>query len=1494
MHPTHVIADTHRSLRAAPLLAAAAACLLGGWSGAQASDAPLILEHLTTADGLPQGTVFATLQDSQGFVWLATEDGLVRYDGHELFRYAYSRNARDGLPGNYIKAIAEDGHGDLWIAIKDWGVAQWRRATDSFVVYRHDPAKPASLASNAVFTLVVDADNRIWVGTHGSGVDVLEPSSGRIEHLHHDPAGPGSLVDDRVSTLSIDGTGTLWVGTEAGLDRWQPERHAFLHLHALDHHSVSRVVRDSAGTLWVATFDAGLQRLDREGNLLTSLRRDATDPASIASDDVRAVLEDPAGHLWVGTSAGLDLLNRATGQFSHYRHDPTDADSLRDSFIMSLYQDQAGLVWIGTRAGGVSRWNPHSWELGGRRPEWLGDKLVTAFADGPDGRVWIGTLGGGLTLYDYESGRASSIDALTGRRNALGDQRIMSLHQDRRGTLWIGTFAVGVRKLLPGGRLESIGVKAGDVRSLSAAGIMTIFEARDGQIWIGTHGGGANIVDPASGLVRQLPYGAATRGATSSPHVTAIAQDARGNLWLGTEGGGLDLARADGTVIRVFRHDPRNPASLPANTVYALTFDARERLWVATDGGGVALVQGSAGAPEAIRFKVYTREEGLPSDTVYGLLSDSSGRVWLSGDAGLARLDPENDHIKTYHREHGLQGEEFDSGAYHRLRDGRLCFGGPGGFNIFDPVRLTENHQPPHVALTRVEVLGVAAPGPKPYWLLDRIELGYRANIVSLDFGALDFASPKRNRLAYRMTGLTDRWLDLGTQRRISLTNIESGDHLLEVRAANSDSIWSGTPLRLTIHRDPAPWKSWWAYLGYALAVLAVIGYRARLQRLKFRQVLAARERLESEVKLRTRELTESNQALAEAVRAKSDFLDRMSHELRTPMNGVVGMTELLARTPLSTTQARISETIRSSARVLLQIVNDLLDLSKINAGKVALEELPFDLGQVLEECASLFAGAAQAKGIELIVSPPPPEECSLRGDALRVRQILMNLIGNAVKFTAQGEVVVKGDVRPVASERVSLEITVSDTGIGMDQGTIGRIFEPFTQADESTSRRFGGSGLGLAICRELTELMGGSITVESRPQVGSTFHVRLELPSGPALPRPAALPACRVRILSRRPALADSLARTVRALGLTVLADADSSGEGPQEVLIIDASSQRDYLAAHFGGGKPPRRPLVVVATAADLDSPDLAALDPASVVQKPVQRGALHDAIAAATGAPDSAAFAPPAPAAPVPGMAPLAAHVLLVEDEAVNAAVAQGYLAALGCTSVWVKDGAEAVARNSAERFDLIFMDLSMPVMDGFATTALIRQRGDAAGRVPIVALTAHDGANYREGCLKAGMDDMLSKPYTLEECARTVRRFGTQAAKATQPQSGARAEPLASVDAAAVAGLRRLRGDGHPDLYSKLVDLFEVSASQSLAQLSAALDAKDLVAAAAVCHKLASSAANVGASAFARDVRALERLCASGEARPARDLYQRLATAYPALIAELSAQRLRASA
>ena len=669
--------------------------------------------------------------------------------------------------------------------------------------------------------------------------------------------------------------------------------------------------------------------------------------------------------------------------------------------------------------------------------------------------------------------------------------------------------------------------------------------------------------------------------------------------------------------------------------------------------------------------------------------------------------------------------------------------------------------------------------------------------------------------------------------------------------------------------------------------------------------MIAASEHLEAEVQLRTRELTESNRQLAEAARAKSDFLDRMSHELRTPMNGVVGMTELLTRTTLSPTQSHLTKTIRSSAQILLQIVNDLLDLSKIRAGKVALEKLPIDFAEVLEECTSMFAGAADNKGIELIVCPPAPVRRTLLGDPLRLRQVLVNLVGNAVKFTDRGEVVVRADIDSIDGERAAVRLTVADTGIGMDAAAIGTIFEPFAQADETTTRRFGGTGLGLAICRELADLMGGRIAVESQPGVGSTFELSLTLAIGDAIARrDAPLPRRTVRIFTRRPSLAESVARHAAALGLTPLPADPEAVEA--DVVVVDASTRPSTLASVLGSPSAAQPALVVIATSADVESRALRLLVPEKqIVLKPVHGTALHEAFAAALGVEAAAAHAEPARAA----SGRLKAHVLLVEDEAVNAAVAEGYLEALGCTSTWVTSGAEAVACAAAERFDVILMDLSMPGMDGFATTALIRQQQaraagthGASARVPIVALTAHDAVRYREKCLAADIDDILSKPYTLDDCRRVLWQWlvradeAPRASPAREPDAEVAGAPasLACVDANAVAALRELGADKQIDLYSKLVDLFHTSSTQSLAVLEAALDGDDLEGAAAVCHKLASAAANVGALAFAQRVKELERHALAGEHEPARELCAGLSAAHLPLVEALQGQRLRATA
>jgi len=1472
---------------------------------------PLALRHLTTANGLPQGTVMTTLRDSRGFVWIGTEDGLMRFDGQQLVRYSRSQEGTRSLPGNFIWQVVEDPKHDLWVAVKDGGLARWHPESDRFESYAHDPQRADSLASNAARALVVDRAGRIWVGTD-AGISILDPASGSFTHLRHENDSRQSLGSDQVYALLMDRGGDIWIGTASGVDRWDARSNRITRISMRGGNPamrgpVSRLLEDADGSIWVASFETGLARIERDGRVLQRYSHRPGVEDSLAGNDVRALLRDTTGNLWVGTDDGLALLPPGSRRFINYRRDGGDAESLRDSFIMSLYQDESGLVWIGTRAGGVSRWNPRSWQMGGLRPAWLRDQAVFAFADAPGGDVWVASLGG-LFRYNPRTGAAAGIDAVLGRRNALGDRRVTALRTSRDGSLWIGTMAEGLKRLHADGRLQSYPVSPGRAGAISSGGVMSIAEARDGRIWIGTYAGGVNIIDPSSGTVRQLPFGTNSR-AISGGIVTAILEDSQGRFWLGTEGNGVTVVDGRANLLRRFGHDQADMHSLPSNTVYSLGMDKAGRVWIGT-GSGIARVPNAEATPQELRLEPVSTGRGGGSEVAYGLVSDPRGGMWISGNAGLLYLDPQSDSTRVYHREDGLQGEEFSFGAYFRLRDGRICFGGPGGFNIFDPREMRESRAPPAVLLTHIDVLGAPASGDAPYWTRQQLDLDHRASIVSLDFSVLEYTTPDHTRLSYRLPGLSDQWIDLGAQRRITLTNLEAGSHTLEVRAASADSPWSAQPLHFSIHRDPVPWRTPWAYALYASLFLALVTLRVARQHQKLRAMMRTQEYLESQVEARTAELVVSNQRLAEAARAKSDFLDRMSHELRTPMNGVVGMTELLSRTLLTPAQAQLTRTISSSARILLRIVNDLLDLSKIRAGKVELEKIPVDLGQVLEECASLFAAAAESKRLQLVVCPPAQWRRALLGDPLRLRQIVMNLIGNAMKFTVSGEIVVRADVEPVGEGRAALRISVADTGIGMDDAVLARIFEPFTQADEKTTRQYGGTGLGLSICRELASLMGGEITVTSRPQVGSTFCLQLSLPIGDQLGTEAALTPLPVQISTRSPSLAEALQRLCAMLDLPQAGN-DGCVDEPGMARLVDAATESERLAGLLAGAAPGRRGLVVVATSAECERLGLRMLLPeGAILSRPVTRQSLRDALIAAMGSTAGARALRNASAASVAGkLARLRGNVLLVEDDPVNAAVAEGYLAESGCHCTWVTSATAALSLAQTQRFDLILMDLNMPDMDGIAATLRLReaeaQRGGS--RTPIIALTAHDAQGHRERVLRAGMDDILSKPCTLQEFHALVARWlSGQRLTALHPdpvvansisEAAEEAPPdgaLACIDVAAVQVIARLGTGGTAALFQKLVGLFETSSRPLMGTLAVAVAERRFDDAAAICHRLKSSAANVGAMAFSAALRGLEQQCRARDFEAAQAECRQLVAAHEPLLAALRSFKWAATA
>ncbi len=1471
---------------------------------------PMYFEHLTTREGLSQSTVNSIFQDSQGYLWLATESGLDRYDGNSVREYRRERGNDQGLASDYVWSIAEDAHSDLWLATDGGGVARWDRRTEQFQRFRHDPQKPNSLGSDAVRTLLIDALGRVWAGTMDRGLDVLDPRTGAVRHYRHRDGEPRSLAADFVGALYADHSGRIWVGTDAGLSRFEPASDDFQNYGAAARVAgasdlqVRAIREDHTGAIWFGSNRGGLSRVDPESGRLTAFRHDPKDPHSLSHDRVLAVLEDDAQRLWVATADGLDLFDRESASFARYGCDAGNAQSLRDSDVMSLYQDRGGVLWVGTRGGGASHWNPRSWLLGHYRSDAIRDAPVNTFADDGAGKVWVGTIGAGLVEIDTRtrSERHYGTGADSGGAR-LTDERVMSLLYDRKGVLWIGTMAGGLNRLdVNSGALQVYRSSADDPASLPANGVMALFQDRLGTLWVGTFGGGLASIDQISGRVTRYPYGGANISSLSSSRASAIVEDAVGNLWIGTAGGGLNLLDRNTGRFYVYRRDDGDPSSLSDNTVYALHLDHHGDLWVGTAGGGLDRVLGSSARPAGVHFENQAGRGGISAQVVYGIESDHDDRLWLSTNNGLARFDPRAHSIKWYHSVHGLQDEEFNFNAHYQGADGTLFFGGNNGFNAFSPDLITPAAPPPRVVLTTAAKLNRSIepkelPGPgRP------LALAYDDKLVTLDFAALDFTSPAGNRFSYQLEGFDGGWIDAGTLHRATYTNLDAGDYVFKVRAANADGVWSSTALAIPVHVAAAPWNTPAARSAYVVFGLIVFGYLWRLLRLRRERELRYNRELERTVQVRTHELEERNQQLQVLSRAKSDFLARMSHELRTPMNGVLGMTSLLLDTRIDPAQRRFAEAIHRSADSLLAIVDDVLDFSKIEAGRLQLDPVKCNLIELVEQTVEMLAARAATKGIELLCdtpSAPLPKVCL---DAVRLRQVLVNLGGNAVKFTESGEVTLRLAVVKTENGAVTVRFEVIDTGVGIAPENQSRIFEEFAQEDASTTRRFGGTGLGLAIARQIVDLMGGRLALASATGRGSTFSFQLSLPladptaQAPAAPRGleglrvlvvhdnAAARALIVKALrdwEARPTEAESLAEAVAAstsaafdavvIDDWLLDQADDSWNLLRSQQSVSLRTIR--LMSFVSLGSAP-------AASAGLFDTELT---------KPLRPAELHQLLSGC-GEDGTDAFATTNAQIMAPVLAPLNGRVLVVEDQPLNREVAIGILESLGLRVETANDAQQALQVLQTQRFDAVLMDCEMPVMDGFSATLAVRRSEPAGRRIPIIALTADATAAGRDACLSAGMDDYLAKPFRREALHALLTRWlnvtasdGAQGglAKSGSLTAGAAAvkpappdEPI--LDGATLAALRALPRNGAKDMLEHIGELYLLDSHRLVASIEDSLNSGNSRELAGAAHAWRSYNGNVGAHGLARLCRELEDAAQQTDFGTARGIYAQIKT------------------
>lgn len=1062
------------------------------WMAASAQTPPRY-EHIGRAQGLSQSGVYCLLRDRQGFMWFGTGNGLDRYDGYRIVSH---------------QASADD---------------------------------PKSLSHNGVCSLLQSDDERIWIGTDQGALDCLNPRTGK----HQQVLKLGERFAGQAIQALAEVDQKLYLATERGLLSYDLVREQLVE--CVPRQSVPiRALQVAEGELWVATAD-GLYTLARDAGpalipvlpdhgafFALALDRDGVlwaggtkglfrrppkgswshDPRADAIDHglpITALAPGQNGILWIGCEDGLFRLDTSLPEgetllldYGVRRADPT---SLSNAHVLDLYEDQDRVLWVATWGGGVNRLDLYRERFFHYRnqiedPQSLRHDMVYALHKDPSGTIWVGTEQGLDRFQPGNPGNFVHLAAVAerGPTYAVGD-----IVDGREGDIW-ATIDYGLLHLNRQGQV----VRLYEDRDMPAKRIWSLARGSDGELWIGSKQGGLirmNLDQP--GVYSLLANDPAKSDSLTHNDVQAILVDATGAVWVGTGGGGLNLLERRPTPhFRHFRHDPQRPESISDNYVLCLHQDDRGRFWIGTMSG-LDLMTGDDS------FQSWSKKDGLVSNTIFAITHDAGHNLWLGTNDGLIRFDPDTGQMATFRASDGLQSDEFNSGAACLAGDGRLYFGGIAGLTAFYPEDLIGAPRVPKLVLSRMLVDNKPLPqlNGVPVEYANFWEVPSDRRTIGIEFTALAYADPASTRYAYMLEGFHREWVHVDAANRTAIfTDLKPGTYAFKVKAAVKTGNWSEEHALLTLDVSAPPWAQGWAYLLYAIVSIALVAAFIRHQRVKLQ--------IERELVERLREMDQ----------LKDDFLANTSHELSAPLDGMIGLAESMldgAAGPVSLRQAAQLAMVASSGRRLAGLVKDLLDFSRLKHKDLELDLADLDLGSLVEVVFTLYSPLATDKGLTL-VNGVPDDTVHVRADEARLKQILSNLVANAIKFTERGEI------------RISCQlqgrfwaIAVADTGIGIPAEKQSRIFTSFEQLEGSSKRVRGGAGLGLTLSRWLIELHGGTIAVQSTPDQGTVFTFTLPRtedmpglalsPKSQSTVKQANLPATQTKPATSQPAHANS-----------------------------------------------------------------------------------------------------------------------------------------------------------------------------------------------------------------------------------------------------------------------------------------------------------------------------------------------------------------------------------
>lgn len=1069
--------------------------------GAMAHSQVLNFTRYLQKDGLMSSIVYDIQRDKTGFVWLATEDGLYKYDGNRFWEYRHEPGSNTGLRVNFISSLKSSQSGTLWIGTSGGGLHYYDPKMNRIMPFNGDPQNQLPLA---ITSLQEDKKGNLLITGFGSFQVVRSHDKALITQDEFKEM--ADMLRNKVTTASFqDSKGNYYIGASEGIykfnnqKKWMATYPAGLTNGNSKGPFVNEITEDNNGRIWAGT-ETGLFLL-KENDTQPFSADNLPASSFIGSTPVYALMCDKQNRLWIGTSAGLMVYHQQNNQVTKHVPDPRNPASISSASIRSIFFDGLGSYWIGTFRGGLNKYdenlnlfskityNPFD-------PLGINSPKITAFAH-LKGKIFLGTDGGGLQYFDKKTG---TVNPLTlpqfSNTTPAKDAAIMHMATSGNRLLWIGTYSFGLYVYdTETGNFKHY-TRGNEQTALNNDQIFAITEDSKGNIWVGTNGGGINIIKPAQPNIEKFVFDPLQNFQEKGPgnnYIRAFLEDDAGKMWIGTFGAGVSVYDPSSGK---FTHYTRENSSLPSNYILDMEKDRMGNIYIGTSGDGLAVLK--KGSP---RFDNITEKDGLPNGVINKILLNEEGNLWISTNTSICFLNPTKMTINTYNTQNGLQEGAFLPRSGILTPEGEIFFGGEAGFNYFNPQLLRKNNNVPPVVFTTLKVNNLLMQPGEPQSVLENA-LNYTDALTlkhnqtfTIGFEALDFTNPANNRYLYKLEGFDDDWITADKEHTAAYSNLPPGDYTFRVKASNNDGIWNEEGRSLRISITPPWWKSYQAYLLYLL-VAGLAFYLIRKNSIrKIHEKIALdleRKNIRKEMEYERKKMED----LRKVDQMKLNFITNISHEFKTPLSLILGPIDYLIQETHDETKLNKLKMVKRNSRRLLNLVNQLLDFRKMESGEVKLAEKEGDLIAFLKDAYESFYDMSVSRKINYSFSSDA-SALLVYFDHQKLERILFNLLSNAFKFTKdKGSISLQVEEVKYTPEKdfVTVEIAVSDNGIGMPEAIQGQIFDNFFQHHTDTEKLNQGSGIGLAITKEFVTLHRGEIKVQSKPEEGSTFSFTLNL----------------------------------------------------------------------------------------------------------------------------------------------------------------------------------------------------------------------------------------------------------------------------------------------------------------------------------------------------------------------------------------------------------------